>query len=360
MSSRIPTLVAAVSVVLVTACAGQAPQPDPDAKNAPVKPRVVTEAVRYDTDDPAIWINPDDASKSLIVGTDKNSDGALYVFDLAGKVVRKSEPLRRPNNVDIGYGLELGGEKVDFAVTTEREAQRLRFFRLPDMAPIDGGDLIVFDGDKSRAPMGIAVYTRASDHAIFAIVGGKSGPAEGYLWEYRVEDGGDGRVRMTKVRAFGAYSGRKEIEAIAVDDERGCVYYSDEKYGVHKYAADPDAPDANKELALFGTTGFASDLEGISIYKDPAHPGTGYILVSNQQADTFRIFPREGTAAGGVNDHPLVASVRLSTKESDGSDVTSVPLGGAFPDGLFVAMSTDRTFQYYAWPDVARAAGLAR
>jgi hypothetical protein len=29
-----------------------------------------------------------------------------------------------------------------------------------------------------------------------------------------------------------------------------------------------------------------------------------------------------------------------------------------FPGGLFVAMSADRTFHFYAWDDLAAAAGL--
>jgi len=37
--------------------------------------------------------------------------------------------------------------------------------------------------------------------------------------------------------------------------------------------------------------------------------------------------------------------------------VTTVELSG-FPGGLFVAMSTDRTFQFYAWDDIAAAAKL--
>ncbi len=333
---------------------GRVVAPDPDAKNTAVKPRVVTEPVKHDTDDPAIWINPVDSAKSLIVGTDKDSDGALYVFDLKGKVVQVVSGLKRPNNVDIATGLTLGGKSVDIAVTTEREAQCLRVFRLPDMAPLDRGDLIVFDGDKSRAPMGIALYRRPSDGAMFAITGGKSGPADGYLWQYRLKDDGTGHVAMTKVRAFGHYSGKKEIEAIAVDTALGYIYYCDETHGVHKYRADPDAPDAATELALFATSGFASDHEGVSIY--PTGEKTGYVVVSNQQADTFRIFPREGTP-GKPHEHPLRASVRLSTIESDGSDVTPVELPG-FPGGLFVAMSTDRTFHYYAWADIAAAGGL--
>ena len=47
-----------------------------------IKPAAVTEIIPHDTDDPAIWINPEDPSKSLIIGTDKDDDGALYVYDL--------------------------------------------------------------------------------------------------------------------------------------------------------------------------------------------------------------------------------------------------------------------------------------
>ena len=56
-----------------------------------VQPAVITEQVNFDTDDPAIWINPQDASQSLIIGTDKETEGGLFVFDLNGKIVNKVE-----------------------------------------------------------------------------------------------------------------------------------------------------------------------------------------------------------------------------------------------------------------------------
>lgn len=333
--------------------AGSAPR-DPVAFNKTLEPRVVTEPVANDSDDPAIWVNPEDPAASLVIGTDKHSDGSLYVFDLQGKVVKRVQGLKRPNNVDIIRGLMLGGRSVDIAITTEREMQRLRAFRLPEMEPVDLGDLVVFDGDKSRAPMGIACYRRPSDGTCYAFVGGKSGPAQGYVWQYRLSDDGKGHLAMTKVRAFGAYSGRKEIEAIAVDEELGYVYYSDEQCGVRKYLADPDAPGADKELALFATEGFAGDHEGISIMK--RGEGKGFILVSNQQADSFRVFPREGRP-GKPHQHPLLAAIQVAARESDGSDFTEVEVPG-FPGGLFVAMSTDKTFHFYAGEDLARAGGL--
>jgi 3-phytase len=218
------------------------------------------------------------------------------------------------------------------------------------MACVDKGDLVVFDGDTNRAPMGVALYRRARDGAMFAFVGGKAGPFTGYIGQYRLADDGTGHVKMTLVRSFGAYSGRKEIEAIAVDAELGVVYYADEAVGVRKYAADPDAPDANRELALFATSGFTGDHEGISIYK--VNDGTGYILVSDQEANQFRVYPREG-APGRPHEHRLVKIVPVAAIESDGSEVTSIDLGPAFPRGLLVAMSSRRVFHYYAWEDVA-------
>ena len=101
----------------------------------------------------------------------------------------------------------------------------------------------------------------------------------------------------------------------------------------------------NEELALFAQEGFADDHEGISIYKNG--DGTGFILVSDQQANEFHVYPREGSK-GNPHAHPLIKEVSVSTMESDGSDITSLPLGSAFPDGLFVAMSDDKTFHYYS------------
>jgi 3-phytase len=319
-----------------------------------VHPRIITEPAKHDTDDPAIWINPADPAKSLVLGTDKNSDGALLAYDLAGRIVHRGTGLQRPNNVDLVTGFKLGGRLVDLAVVTEREQRRLRVFTLPDLAVADRGDLVVFGGDPERAPMGVALYRRPRDGAVFAIVGGKSGPADGYLAQYRLEDDGAGQVKMTLVRQFGRYSGKAEIEAIAVDAALGYVYYSDETFGVRKYAVDPDAPEASRELACFGTTGFESDHEGISIYQHT--DGTGYILVSDQQAHRFQIFPREG-APGRPHEHARLKSFDVAAIESDGSEVTATALPG-FPGGLFVAMSEGKVFHFYAWDDVAKAAGL--
>ncbi|TDE10552.1 phytase [Dyadobacter psychrotolerans] len=319
--------------------------PDPSA----IKPVVITEPVKHDTDDPAIWINPADASKSLIIGTDKDQDGALYVFDLQGKIIQDKvvRNLKRPNNVDIAYGLVLNGKPTDIAVVTEREANKIRIYSLPDMKAIDNGGIEVFKGETTQDPMGISLYTRPSDKAIFAIVGRKTGPADGYLWQYKLADDGKGNVTGEVVRKFGKYSGKKEIESIAADNENGYIFYSDEQVGVRKYFADPDS--SGSELALIANKGFTEDNEGISIYKTGEK--SGYILVSDQGAGKFHIFNREGTA-DNLHDHQLIKIVKVSALKSDGSDVTSLPLNAQFQKGLFVVMSEGKVFHYYRWEDI--------
>ncbi|MBM3866039.1 MAG: phytase [Verrucomicrobia bacterium] len=350
---KIPASLLFLSLVLGCTPAVSAKPGKPVPAPGALKPRLVTEPVKHDTDDPAIWINRANPAESLVLGTDKNTDGALYVWGLDGKIKADKvvRGLVRPNNVDIAYDVLIGGKKTDIAVVTERYAHRLRAYRLPDLVPVDGGGIPVFVGERARDCMGIALYTRLSDGALFAIVSRSDyqAPTQAYLHQYRLVDDGAGTLRGVFTRAFGEWSGKKEIEAIAVDQQLGFIYYSDEGYGVRKYHADPAHKDAADEVAVFGLDGFAADREGISIYQ--TGPGTGYILVSNQQNNSFRIYSREGTTAN-PHDHVLLREVDVSAIESDGSEVTNAALPG-FPHGLFVAMSNGKVFHYYAWEDIA-------
>lgn len=307
-------------------------------------PSVVTESVIGDSDDPAIWIDSLHPENSIVLGTDKDEEnGGLYVFDLQGRIDRSRTRtgMKRVNNVDVAYGFNWDGNQIDIAVCTERSLDRIRVYRLPDMTEIDGGGLPVFEGESIRSPMGVALYRRPSDSAMFVIVGRKAGPREGYLAQYRLQQDADGKLQAKRVRMFGNYSGKKEIESIAVDQELGYVYYSDEQLGVRKYHADPDK--GNKELAVFGMDEFLEDNEGISIYATGA--GKGFILVSDQSNFSFNVYPREGLS-GNPHTHQRVGVIDVSAKNSDGSDITATPLPG-FPKGLFVVMSDDKTFHYY-------------
>jgi 3-phytase len=336
------------------------------AQAAPhITPARVTTALPLDPDDPAIWVNPVDPARSLIVGTVKAPapDGGLAVFGMDGQLHQILKGADRPNNVDVEYGLPLAGARTDIAVLTERLGRRLRAYAFaPDgSTPRDvSGDSLahVLTGAPANegAPMGIGLYRRPSDGAIFAIVAPKAGPKTGYLWQFRLEDDGTGHVGARFVRRFGDFSGSKEIEAVAVDDALGYVYYADEDTGIHKWLADPDRAGADRELALFATTGYVSDREGIGIYTEP--DGTGFIVCVDQRPgeSVFHVYRREGEP-GRPHDHTReVARFTGGVDSTDGLDVISGPIGPGFPEGLLVAMnSTPRNFLIFDWRTITGA-----
>ena len=238
--------------------------------------------------------------------------------------------------------------------------RRLRVFAIPR----DGGPLVdlapsglpVLDGESGEggAPMGVALYRRPRDGAVFVIVSPKAGASSGYLWQYRLETEGEGIVARF-VRRFGHFSGigaapgePGEIEAVVVDDELGFVYYSDERYAIRKWHADPDTLAADQELAAFGREGYRADREGLALYT--CGGGRGYLLSSDQIEGSTRlvIYRREGDP-GAPHRHSPIGVVPTAADNTDGIEVTSQSLPG-FAQGLLVMMnSTPRTFQQSSW-----------
>ena len=344
--------------MLLAACS---PASSPPGRPAEIVPAVRTDAVPDDPDDPAVWVHPSDPSRSLILGTNKVKapSGAVIVFGLDGKIRQTVSGLDRPNNIDVEYGLALGGEQTDIAVAAERLQNQLRVFRVSEAGIEDitsAGNTRVFAhrSGEEAAPMGVALYRRPADGAMFAVVAPKAGPRTGYVGQYRLEDDGSGRVKATFVRYFGTFSGAGEIEAVAVDDEAGYIYYADEGDGIHKYHADPAHANAAAELAHFGRSGFRGDREGIAIYK--AAGGKGYIVCTDQLAGNseYRFYPREGEPGQPHAHDRLIKVVRGGADGTDGLEIVSRPVGPQFPNGLMIAMnSSGRNFLVYRWDDIA-------
>jgi 3-phytase len=372
------TLTAAVIVPCAAGCRQTSAVPDEDSTKPPPAPSPLSKALEIeaeygttplanDPDDPAIWVHPTDPSRSLILGTMKVASpaGAVVVFGMDGQIKQVISGIDRPNNIDVEYGFRLGGRTIDIAVATERLKRQLRVFRIDPadgrLSDIGGIPILHDQQGESGAPMGIALYRRDRDDAIFAIVAPKEGPRDGYLWQYRLVDAGGGRIGATFVRRFGRFSAttvreENEIEAVAVDDELGYVYYADEADGIHKWHADPDHPDAARELAHFGRTGFRGDREGIAIYALPG--GTGYIVGTDQidEDSEYHLYPREGTAENPHDHSREIAVLRGGADATDGIDISARALGPGLPHGLMIAMNSEaRNFLIYRWQDVAGA-----
>jgi 3-phytase len=369
----------ALGVICVSfGCRRESPAPDEDSTKPPPAPSPLSQALEIeaeygtaplsnDPDDPAIWVHPEDPARSLILGTMKVAApaGAVVAFGMDGQIHQVISGMDRPNNIDVEYGVQLGGRRVDVAVASERLARQLRIFRInpSDGRLIDLGGVPVLEGQagESGAPMGVALYRRDRDGAVFAVVSPKEGPRQGYLWQYQLIDGGGGRPGARFVRRFGNFSAttvreENEIESVAVDDALGYLYYSDEADGIHKWHVDPDHPDAGRELAHFARSGFRGDREGLAIYALP--DGTGYIVGTDQLDDDseYHVYPREG-APGNPHDHSReIAVLRGGADATDGIEISSRALGPGLPSGVLVAMNSEpRNFLVFRWQDLAAA-----
>ncbi len=315
-----------------------------------IEPALITEKTPHDTDDPAIWINKENPAESIVFGTDKDeTNGGVYAFDLDGNIIENKSitGISYPNNVDVSYNFKVNDSTfVDLLVFSEREKNQMRVFSIPEMTMLDNGGFSVFSEEEdinNRRPMGIATYVDRNNNETFIIVSRKEGPEENYLHQYKLVVDSLGNFDAELVRKFGAFSGVKEIEAIAVDQEAGYIYYSDEDHCIRKYHANPE--DGSEEISCFGNAYFDRDIEGIAIAKN--EDGSGYLIVSNQQDHSFVIFDRQ--------TNKYVKTLNLGTLETDGCEATTENLGTKFPNGLFVSMNDDKTFHFHDFAEIKRA-----
>jgi len=343
------------------------PAPSPLSKALEIEAAYATASIPNDPDDPAIWVHPTDPSRSVIVATMKVGApaGAIVTFGMDGQIRQIISGIDRPNNVDVEYAFRLSGVEADIAVATERLKRQLRVFRIDRsdgrLTDLGGIPILADQQGEAGAPMGIGLYRRQRDGATFAIVAPKEGPQSGYLWQYRLADAGNGRIAATFVRRFGTFSAttlreENEIEAVAVDDELGYVYYADEAGGIHKWHADPDHPDAARELANFGRTGFRGDREGIAIYRLP--DGKGYIVCTDQldEDSEYHVYAREGSAQNPHDHSREIAVFRGGVDATDGLEISSGALGPDLPHGVMIAMNSGpKNFMVFRWQDVAAA-----
>lgn len=127
-----------------------------------------------DADDPAIYVHPQDAALSLVIGTLK--DGGLAVYDLHGKLLQAIAPQNpgdvRYNNVDLVYGFQLGDKIVDLAVASDRKNDTLAIFeidpdtrRLSDVTAKQITTSIFGIDDGEKKAYGLATYTSPSGNA---------------------------------------------------------------------------------------------------------------------------------------------------------------------------------------------------
>jgi 3-phytase len=305
--------------------------------------RIETSPVPGNADECAIWVNPNDSSLSTVIGNDKKEDGALYVWDMKGKLLFQTEKLNKPVGVDLRYGMNLSEKHVDIVVCGLRSTNELKVFKIdPDLRKlIDITSLNrIFTGFPDST-YGISLYKRPKDGKIFAFVSCKKTEN---IHQIELFDDTQGGVGGKLVRSFGKEDQKSFVEGMCADDVRGFFYCSDETHAILKYRADPDENNNNLVGKFALKDGIKGDREGLALYKK--EDGTGYLVVSSQGNSTFKIYQREG-------NNLFLKTVKIkNVKKPDGIEITSLPILPDFPTGLFVCHNDKYTnFALIDWTE---------
>lgn len=314
-----------VLLVIMQACE---PRPEAPAHLPHVYAVMETEPVEAiagedAADDPAIWVNPTDSSKSLIIGTNKLK--GLEVYDLTGKRL-SAYPVGRVNNVDLRYGFPLDDSThVDIVAGSERNHNQTLVFQIQ----ADGSLTALGDGIASQQPevYGFCLYQSPFTDKFYAFINDKSGSIE--QWEL-LPDGHEG-IRGELRRTFSVPS---QPEGMVADDQRAQLYVGEEGQGIWRFEAEPEASIEGR-LIVKGeqSENIAYDIEGLAIYRT----ATDSLLIASSQGNhSYAVFSMtEGYAYQG--SFGVVAGEQIDgSEETDGLEVCAANLGGQYAEGVFI------------------------
>jgi 3-phytase len=324
-----------------------------------VRPIMETAPVETDgdsADDPAIWVDRNDPTRSIIIGTQKQS--GLYVYDLSGAVLQFL-PDGRMNNVDVRDGFRLGNQTVSLVASSNRTNDSISIYRVD---PVARRLVDVADGVQATGlldPYGLCMYRSASSgkHFVFINDGG------GEMRQWELIDAGNGRVRANLVREF-RFETRPE--GCVADDATGVLYVAEEDVGLWRMNAEPNGGTERTSVVTVAANGaLKDDLEGIGLYD--LGDGRGYLVLSSQGNNSYAVFRREG-ANEYIGSFSVLADAARGidgVSETDGLEVLSANLGGPYANGVFVAQDgrniapqQNQNFKLVPWSAIADALSL--
>lgn len=300
-------------------------------------------------DDPEIWVDPNDPSRGVILGTDKQS--GLYVYDLAGRQLDYL-PGGKPNNVDLRSGFQTPeGERVLIAASDRGRNGAALFLMDPATLKVTFWATVAVD---LAEPYGLCMARVGQDFHV--IVDG----TDGQVRQLRVTAGADGRAQASEVRRFGVAT---QTEGCVADEARGVLYLGEENRGVWRFPL--TGPAGRGELIAQAPSDMLKpDVEGLTLLRDG---GATWLIASSQGDSAFAVWRVDGEAPVYRGRFSGVAANGVdAVTGTDGVAAHGGPVG-AFPEGLVVAQDDEdqgagqpgrQNFKLIDWREVRRALGL--
>ena len=298
-------------------------------------------------DDPAIWINEQDAKNSLILGTDKRR--GLMVYDLAGNKVQ-SLNVGRLNNVDVRQHQGINNETHTWITASNRTLNSISVFT------VDGDNKLNHVTEvATNLPeiYGMCMYSSDSGHYVF--VNDKSG-----LFQQYKLTGNANSVTGELVREFTLPS---QPEGCSADDKLGQLFAGEEDAGIWYIGAEPTA--GNKAVKLQSVNEqLVADVEGMEIY----HANDGRYLVVSSQGDNsyvlYNISDDTQPSLSFAGKFNVIANLDKGIDgvgETDGLTVTAKALPG-YPEGMLIVQDgynrmplQPQNFKVIDWREVKKA-----
>lgn len=270
-------------------------------------------------DDVAIWVNPNNHDKTIIVGTDKK--WGLVSYNLNGEILSELKT-GRVNNVDVLPHIKIEN-KIPFPVicSSNRTDNSVIFHRLYPNGELQALDDYKFFPDLKEV-YGICFY-EDKEH-IYLFVSDKKGTIE--QWDLGSKNffSKGKKIRTIKVRST--------VEGMVGDPYFKILYFAEEKKGLWQINIDPNL-DLDKKLVLKTDRKILkADWEGLALWKK--QKGNGYILISIQGSNKFCFVDRKTKRiikTFAIESTPVIDGV----EDTDGIAL-KVFKSKQFPEGLLV------------------------
>lgn len=341
-----PLLLSATCIFAITGCASSPPVISGQALVMPAMETAPAGARGDAADDPAVWLHPTDASKSLILGTNKQE--GLVVYNLDGTEAARLQ-IGLINNVDIRQSAD---RAYDVAFASNDQVNAISVFMVDRTTGI-----VTHRGDVPTGrtePYGICSGREGGID--YAGVTYKDGTVEVWSVSASPESLTGTLLKTVKLSS--------QLEGCVFDEPQGLLFVGEEARGLWKMSYRDEAPTPELIDEVGGPAGLVADVEGVSIWR--GKDNGGWIVVSAQTDDRFVVYDRKAPhkAMGSFSIGENAALGIDPVTHTDGLDVFSKPLPG-YPRGVLTVQDdgnpksgVDQNFKVVSWADVEAALGL--
>lgn len=340
MNANWKYLAALTLATAISGCAAKEPvfvglPPVPVTADGETQP--VGTALADAADDPAIWVDPANPNRILIVATDKKA--GIHVYDLTGKDIAFIKG-GRVNNVDVRGNIVAASDRNDGV----------------------NAHVALFRIDPATAQLTALGRAAAGAGEAYGLCLAKTAPGEPLKAALIIKDG---TVRVGTIDLPNGAEPRFDTQwehKIPTQSE-GCVFDGDTLYvgeevgGIWALTQAGKAATA-RMVAPVDNQRLVADVEGLATID---HKGQRYLLASSQGDNAYTVFKLP--SMDYVGRFAITAGTFGATSETDGIEAVAGNFGPAFPDGLFLAQDGDnapnaQNFKLVRWDRIAAALGL--